>query len=598
MGILGRIAAIVLLAGLLGATVVLNRSSTNSARPIPQPSSDPDVQHRYGFQLKEVSRDVGIDFVHSAPTLDAKLAHIMPQVASMGASVSVVDFDRDGWHDLYVTDSSEGGLNRLYRNDKQGRFEDVAVDLGVADVNAVGTGVSTGAVWGDYDNDGYEDLFLYKWGTPELFHNDSGKSFTRVTDTAGLPEWINAGCAIWLDYNRDGRLDLFVGGYWDERLDLWNLKSTKMMPESFEYARNGGRNYLFEGGGDGTFEDVTQRAGVDSRRWALCAGAADLRQTGYPDLFVANDYGVSELFANDGGVRFREVGEKSGVGFAPKSGMNVAFGDIFNNGRFSVYVTNISEEGVLIQGNNLWVPREGSEGDSLVYDNLARELGVELGGWSFGAQFGDLNNDGNLDLVLTNGYVSADEDASYWYAFSVIAGGNSTIISDARNWPAMRGKSLSGYQPKRVWLNDGAGRFAEVAQAVGYNDTHDGRAVVLVDLWNRGVLDLVVANQRGPTLVYSNSVIPDNDWIAFELTGTRSNRSAIGAEVRVWWNGQEQLQQVTGGIGYSAQNQRRLHFGLGPDAQVDRVVIRWPSGFEQTIEKPETNRLHQIEEPQ
>src|SRR5918911_3443102 len=252
-----------------------------------------------------------------------------------------------------------------------------------------------------------------------------------------------------------------------------------MMPESFEYARNGGRKYLLRGRGDGTFEDVTSAAGIDTRRWALAASAADLRGTGYPDLFIANDYGVSELFFNQQGKRFEDAGERTGVGFAPKSGMNAAFGDILNQGKYSIYVSNISEEGVLIQGNNLWIPKEGTSGDSLQYENLAREMGVELGGWSFGAQFGDLNNDGTLDLYLVNGYVSADQNKSYWYDFSKVAGGNTAIISDAANWPAMEGRSLSGYQQKRVWLNDGAGKFVDVAQAVGATDHYDGRSVAL-----------------------------------------------------------------------------------------------------------------------
>ena len=266
--------------------------------------------------------------------------------------------------------------------------------------------------------------------------------------------------------------------------------------------------------------------------------------------------------------------------------MNVAFGDIFNQGRLSVYVTNISEEGVLIQGNNLWVPKEGATGNSLEYENLASSLGVELGGWSFGAQFGDLNNDGTQDLFLTNGYVSAAKGTSYWYEFSMVAGGHSSIISDAANWPQMEGRSLSGYQQKRVWLNDGAGHFKEVAQAVGYTDTHDGRGVALVDLWNRGVLDVLVANQRGPLLIYKTSVPPENAWVDFELTGSRSNRSAIGAQVRLYWNGHEQLQEVSGGCGYAAQNQRRLHFGLGKAPRIEKAVIRWPSGTVQTIESP------------
>ena len=185
----------------------------------------------------------------------------MPQIASMGASVAVADFDRDGWQDFYTTDSGEGGRNRLYRNLGDGTFRDVAESLGVADVNRAGTGVSMGSLWGDYDNDGYEDLFVYKWGRPELFHNDAGRGFTRVTDKAGFPSWVNAGCATWLDFDRDGRLDLFLAGYWHDELDLWHLKTTKMMPESFEYAKNGGRKYLFRNRGDGTFEDVTAAVG-------------------------------------------------------------------------------------------------------------------------------------------------------------------------------------------------------------------------------------------------------------------------------------------------------------------------------------------------
>ena len=192
-----------------------------------------------------------------------------------------------------------------------------------------------GAIWGDYDNDGFEDLFVYKWGRPELFHNDAGKRFTRVTDKSGFPDWVNAGCATWLDFDCDGRLDLFLAGYWDDRLDLWHLNTTKMMPESFEYAQNGGRKYLFRNRGDGTFEDVTDADRTSTAAAGRCAAAAaDLRGTGYPDLFVANDYGVSELFANQGGKSFREIGKQTGIGFAPKSGMNVAFGDIFNQGRF------------------------------------------------------------------------------------------------------------------------------------------------------------------------------------------------------------------------------------------------------------------------
>src|SRR5271168_3721580 len=593
-GPVGRILLSIFFVALLLTPFVIRRVSAGRASARVKLDANAALV-RHGFYLQEVSHAAGINFVHQAPTLDPKLNGIMPQVASMGASVSIVDFDRDGWPDIYVTNSREDSKNALYRNMHDGTFKDVAPELGIADVNQPGTGVSMGAVWGDYDNDGYEDLFLIKWGRPELYHNDSGHGFTRVSEQAGLPKWINANTAVWFDYDGDGLLDLFVGGYYSEDIDLWHLNTTRIMPDSFEYAKNGGRKYLFHNLGNGKFEEVSAKLGINSRRWALAAAAADLRGTGHPDLFVANDYGVSELYFNDG-KEFREAGKQTGIGFAPKSGMNAAFGDILNQGKYAVYVSNISEDGVLIQGNNLWMPKEGTTGDAIQYQNLARDFGVELGGWSFGAQFGDLNNDGTLDLYLTNGYISLDRHRSYWYDFSKIAGGHSAIINDAKNWPAMENRSLSGYQTKHVWLNDGSGKFVDVAQAVGVTDTYDGRAVAFADLWNRGVLDVLVANERGPLLIYKNTVTPENKWIEFALEGTASNRSAIGAQVTLYWNGQQQRQEVSGGSGFAAQNDRRLHFGLGKNPRIEKAVIRWPSGKVQTIDQPAPNQMHKIKE--
>jgi enediyne biosynthesis protein E4 len=586
----------VMLLASLAAVVVLNRrASAGSASGI----SRTDGLARFGFTLDESAKRIGVDAMHQGPTFDAQLEHIMPQVASMGAAVAVADFDRDGWPDFYVTSSGEGSLNHLYRNQGDGTFKDVAGAMGVADVNRDGTGVSMGAVWGDYDNDGFDDLFLYKYGRPELFHNDAGRGFTPIGDKAGLPRWVNANAAVWFDYDRDGRLDLFLAGYWSEDVDLWHLKTTRIMPESFEYAENGGRKYLFHNLGDGRFEETALKVGLTSRRWTLAAAAADLSGTGYPDLFLANDYGIPQLYRNQGGKGYVEAGRDAGVALTPKSGMNAAFGDIFNDGRLSIYKTNISEPGVLVQANDLWVPqKQDKPGTALVYEDLASSLGVDLGGWSWGAQFGDLNNDGTLDLYLTNGYVSAGERSSYWYDFAVIATGHSAIIGDAKNWPAMRGRSLSGYQRKRVWMNDGLGRFTDVAQVVGVTDTFDGRAVALADLSNTGVLDVIVANQRGPLLVYKNRVQPGRHWIAFELEGRASNRSAIGARVELQWGGRTQVQEVSGGSGFSAQNDRRLHYGLGASTAVEQVSIRWPSGRHQTIDHPRIDALTRIVEPE
>src|SRR5688572_24713725 len=206
-----RILLVLTFVALLATPLVIKRLS--SRREVAAAKLDTTgALARYGFYLEEVAQSSKVNFTHQAPTLDHRLDHIMPQVASMGAAVSIVDFDRDGWADIYLTNSAEGSRNALYRNMRDGTFKDVADALGVAEVNEQGTGVSMGAVWGDYDNDGYEDLFLIKYGRPDLFHREPGGGFTRVSEQAGLPRWVNANTAIWFDYDGDGRLDLFVGG--------------------------------------------------------------------------------------------------------------------------------------------------------------------------------------------------------------------------------------------------------------------------------------------------------------------------------------------------------------------------------------------------
>jgi hypothetical protein len=585
--------------GQLAAVWALNRT------PRPLDKGQESALRNYGFYLRESAKESGLVFTHESPReLDSDLQHILPIVASMGASVSIVDFDKDGWLDVYVVNSREGGKNKLFRNLGNGKFRDVAESMGVADLNREGDGSCQGAIWGDHDNDGYEDLFVYRWGKPDLYRNDAGKGFVRVTDRAGeLPKWLNANSAVWVDYDCDGHLDLFIAGYWADDVNLWKLKTTKIMPESFEFATNGGRKYLLRNRGDGTFEDVTEKVGIRSTRWTLGVQAADLCGTGYPDIVLANDYGVSEFLCNKRGERFEEIGKQTEIGLQPKSGMNASFGDIDNRGKFAIYITNITEPGNLMQGNWLWVPRRHKPGEPPVYDDWAKleNYPVARGGWSWGAQFGDLNNDGRQDLYLTNGYISADPKSSYWVDYALIAGGNKLIIGDARNWPKIGNRSLSGYQQKKLWLNMG-GRFIEIAAAAGVKDVYDGRAVALADLSNRGVLDVLVANQNGPLLLYKNTVAPGRDWVQFELEGTRSNRSGIGALVRVFWTmqggdrTQEQVQVVSGGNGYASQNMRRLHFGLGQEAKIQKVVIEWPGGERQTLNDVKANTLHKIRE--
>jgi hypothetical protein len=544
-----------------------------------------------GFRLVEVAPEAGITFTHHRPTLDPKLDHVAPHVAGLGAAVSVTDFDNDGWNDLYFTSSRFGTHNALYRNNHDGTFTDVAGRAGVADVNRPGEGVSMGAVWGDYDNDGFEDLFVYKWGHQQLLRNRGDGTFEDASEQAGLRRWMNSNGAIWVDYDRDGLLDLYVAGYFREEVNFWSLTTTRIMHNSFEFATNGGKNYLFRNRGDGTFEDVTDAMGVGSTRWTMAIAAADFNDDGWPDLYLANDYGPEELYLNLEGRGFTLA--RAGLGDDSKSGMSVSLGDVHNRGRLDVFVTNISERGYLFQGNNLRLNFLTELGR---FEEVAKGV-VADAGWAWGAQFGDLNNDAFVDLYVTNGFISADRDKDYWYGMSKIAGASGAIFQDAKSWPAIGTASLSGYERSRVLLNRD-GELIDVAAAVGVADTYDGRAVAFADLFNRGVLDAIVANQHGPALLYRNEPLNDHHWIQLELKGTRSNRSAIGAEVVVELDAElRQRKVVDGGMGFASQNQRRLHFGLGERTRVPRVVIRWPSGGKQILENLEGDQVHVIIEP-
>ncbi|MEO8819990.1 MAG: CRTAC1 family protein [Ginsengibacter sp.] len=552
---------------------------------------------KYGFYLEPDNKAANINFKHSSPDLDAKLKNIAPQIASMGASVSVVDFDNDGWNDIYFTNSKTGSMNALYHNLHNGKFKDVASEMGLSDLNEKGTGVSMGAVWADYDNDGFEDLLLYKWGKPELFHNIGGKKFVNVTAGSGLPAWVNANCAIWFDFNNDGLPDIFIGGYFSEKYDLANLTTTKIMPESFRYANNGGRNYLLQNIGNGKFKDVTEQYGLTSTKWTLAAASADFNGDGYPDLFVANDYNVNELYINKNGKKFAEMGRQSGIGNIPKSGMSVSFGDIDNSGLLGIYNTTITENGVLIQDNNYWQPENQQTNDaSPRFVNLAQLAGINNAGWSYGSQFGDFNNDGYMDLYVANGFISAKKNTSYWYDYSKVTGGNSAIIEDAANWPDMKGKSQSGYEQNKVWLNKGNREFEDVSDEVCPPATYDSRAVALADLWNTGALDIIVANQNNIPLIYKNIQDNHNHWIELDLKGTVSNADAIGAKVVLAWNGRKQVQVVTAGLGFASQNEHRFHFGIGTSSKIDSVSIHWPSGKNMVISNPEIDKMLSVKE--
>ena len=578
-----RAAVGLLFVGLLGFAVWAGRR--------PEGSRGESALPTYGFRLVESAKACGIEFTHHAPELDARLANIMPHVAGMGAAVSVCDANGDGRPDLYATNSAFGRSNALFVNRGDGTFEDRAVEAGLADVNAQGQGVSMGSIWADCDGDGDQDCFLYKWGYPQLFRNEGNGKFTDITEAAGLRRWTNSNGASWVDYDRDGLVDLYVTGYFREDVDLWNLKTTRIMQESFEFAKNGGHNHLYRNLGGGRFEDVTAKVGGDSTRWTLAVVAADFNGDGWPDLYLANDYGPEEYFENVRGERF-ELRTGVGLDESSKSGMAVAVGDFENDGRFGAYVTNISKSGYLFQGNNLRINRLSDQG---WFQNIADGVVADCG-WAWGAQFGDLNNDGRSDLYVVNGFISASTDRDYWYGMSKIASATSSFAEDAQAWPPMEDRSLSGYERSRVLVNQGRTRFVDAAESVGAVDLFDGRAVAFADFRRSGTLDVVIANQRGPLLLYRNEVDPSRGWIGFSLRGSTQNRSAIGAEVTLVAGGTKTKQVVTAGSGFCAQNDLALHFGLGT-SRPEKAIVRWPSGVEQEVTELRAREVMQIEEP-
>jgi len=571
-----------------------------------QQTSAEEAIARYGFVLQEVSQELGITFVHQRCDVDDPLKHIQPQIAAMGASVSVSDVNNDGLQDFYVTNSAFGELNHLYVQRADGTFEEQALTYGIADLNRYPEGSSMGSIWADVNNDGWEDLFVYRYGKPALFINQQGQKFIPFDGTAQFPEWVNSNSAVWLDYNVDGYIDLFLTGYFKEDVDIWDLEDTRMMPDSYEFATNGGKNYLLRNDGGLGFTDVTQEMGLDNRKWTLAVTSVDINGSGYPDLILANDYGVDELFLNVNGERFVDMGPTSSLGDIPKSGMSITAADFYNQGEFSLYVTNISEAGVLMQGNNLWVPTGSTMIDDVavpLYTNTATSAGVEQGEWAYSGAVSDLNNDGTLDLYIANGFYSATPNTDYWYDYTKVVGANSQVIINASNWPAMQERTFSGYQQNKVLLNSGTGRFREVSTAVGAFLDKDSRAVAFLDIGNDGSMDMIVANQHAPVSVYQNRTTEDHAWIQIALTGTNTNSSAIGASVTMQWTDAQgqartQKQSVSGGEAFSSQSARVLHFGLGlmDSETVDKVTVDWPGGSRQVFERLSHSKKHSLSE--
>jgi tetratricopeptide (TPR) repeat protein len=546
-----------------------------------------------------VTQVAGITHTHNKPVLDHQLDNIMSWVCSVGAAVAAADYDNDGWVDLYVTNSHLGTPNFLYHNNRDGTFTDVAKKAGLDDLNG-SDGASMHVIFGDYDNDGWKDLYLVRWGRNSLFRNNGNGTFTEVTarlfkrrDGSPGTDWANGNAAIWLDYNLDGRLDIYVGNYFDE-VDLWNLKSTRIMHDSFESARNAGRNFMFRQEPDGTFTEVGAMLGLDDPGWTLAVGSADIDNNGWPDIYCADDFGPDQLFLNDKG-EFRNVSKET-IGSDTKKGMNVDFGDFNNDGWLDIYVTNITTAEYLQEGNMLWHNNGIGPDGMLSLTDVSLETGTYDGGWGWGAKFLDYDHDGDLDITSANGFISAGE-GNYWYDLA-----SWTVLgqdpAEARNWPTIGNRSFSGYERERFWRNDGIGSFTEVAEQVGLNTDRDGRGLAYLDYDNDGDLDIFIANQGQPANFFRNNGVA-GQWLMIQLEAdpaTGVNRDAVGARVTVSTAKGLQIRERDGGNGYSAQSDPRIHFGLGEEKDVQLVEVRWPDGGLQYLEHVPANQILKVKQ--
>lgn len=538
------------------------------------------------FNFRDISRQAGVHVVHQKVLLDHQLDNIMPWMASVGAAACAADFNNDGYIDVFLSSSGRNSPCHLFRNNGDGTFTDVAEAAGVANLNEEG-GVMD-AVWGDFDNDGWPDLYVVKWSAPNrLFRNNHDGTFTDVTASSGTGDISNGNAAIWFDYNGDGLLDLYIGNYFRPEDNLWHLHSTVIMHNDFETAHNAGPNVLYRNNGDGTFTNVAKELGVDNTGWTLDVGACDLFNTGFMDIYLANDFGQDVIFKNNGNGTFTNV-TKQALPIDTRKGMSVDFADLDGDGYPDIYVSNVTRQGYLVEGNFLWKNnRNGTFTDS------APELNAYDGGWSWGSKFVDLDNDGEMEIVVLNGFVSAGK-GDYWYYLGTMATTPGIIVADARNWPPIGESSISGYEHSRLFVKEG-NQYTEISQPAGLTDVYDGRGLCIADFDNDGLPEMFVANQGAPFLLYKNYPARRNHWIGFQLTGKgKSNRDAIGARVTITTRQRRYVKWVDPGSGFASQSDRRLIFGLNSQTSVEAIEIRWPDGQVENLSSLPTDRYHTI----
>ena len=533
------------------------------------------------IKFDEIAKLAGVEFHHHTRRFNGQSADVLRMFTSGGASVAVGDFDNDGFDDLFVTDSAEGTTSRLYHNNGNMTFTDVTAKAGVGGGNDPLSIVSD-AIWLDYDNDGWRDLLVIRFGTPLLYHNEHNGTFKDVTAQSGLTKFGNTIAAIAFDYDNDGRLDLLFGNYFKPQnlLDVKSIeKDPHVLPNDLDNAVNGGGVTLWHGLGNGKWEDVTEKAGFGKHTgWTLDVGHGDFNNDGLQDIYLACDYGTDRIFFNNGDGTFRDATEKS-IGFDTRKGMNVDVGDYDNDGWLDIYVTNITDE-YMKECNMLW--HNNHDG---TFTDLSRETGTCETLWGWSAKFGDYDNDGLLDLFVVNGLRSAGPE-NYIPVLVDLITKPGVDFTDVRGWPNIGDMTWSGYQKKKFFRNLDGHSFKEMSNAVGVDNDKDGRGIGVGDFDNDGRLDFYQANADQTSLFYHNATTDAGHWIELKLVGTKSNRDAIGSRVTLTAGAKTMIREVDGGNGYAGQSMQRVHFGLGASTSVTSIQIRWPSGTVQTVNAP------------
>jgi hypothetical protein len=505
-----------------------------------------------GFALTDVTAASGIRFQHNSGAYGGKL---LPE--TLGSGCAFLDFDGDSWQDIVLVNGMDWPGHRrrrstlqLYRNNRNGTFTDVTRAAGL-DVEMYGIGVAVG----DYDNDGFPDLFVTCVGQNRLFRNTGKGTFVDVTRASGLAgRQAFSTSALWVDFDRDGLLDLFVCNYvrWSAETDVYCSLDGRTKSYCTPEAYRGDTCWLFRNLGKGRFEDVTATCGIfDSSSKSLGVAMVDVDGDGWPDLFVANDTQPNKLYRNLRNGTFRDVGLESGVALSEdgraRAGMGADAGDIDNSGRASIAVTNFDNEMV-----GLFRPAPDG-----VFRDVATRAGIGVASLTtlgFGCVFADMNLDGSLDLIVANGHI--DETV--------------------RN---IRG-NVGHAQPPHLFLNQGDGTFRDRAREAGstFFAPRVGRGLACGDFDNDGDVDLLMTTNNGPAALFRNDQRAGHRSLRLRLVGTASNRDAIGASVRVFHGATAQSRLVKSGSSYLSQSELPVTFGLGRRDRVDRLVIAWPSG--------------------